>query len=295
MHGFIQEFKEINDPEDDFKLAVSNLTHCPSMDSLTTANGENDLSSFLEIYDRLTDGWMSSLPEDVSNATRLSKYKTIRRVAIELCLSSIGVSLTAQDSTSLTQPESQDVEEQRLISPEMTPEPSQYGSQSLHTNRNFRTPSVYSRTTTAISEAPEDPAITRLRKYAISIDNQPDPGKSRLLSHWVVGGNPAEYSWEAATNNAAAAESGDDNNRKKRREDARRKRMTEKFLSRERDKAESQPVSVPRGSQPDVGHKIFSSQPIVEVPMTQPDRGAFGSRSATKGKKKKAKVRNAGF
>lgn len=74
--------------------------------------------------------------------------------------------------------------------------------------------------------------------------------------------------------------------------------MTEKFLSRERSQAttvESQPVSVPRGSQPDTERRMFSSQPVVEVPMTQPVGGVFGSRSVANGKKKKPKVRNAGF
>ncbi|CAG8958326.1 hypothetical protein HYFRA_00000682 [Hymenoscyphus fraxineus] len=299
LHGLIQEFKETDDPEDEYRLAISNLTHCPSMDSLASVNREEDISNFLWIYDRLTDGWMSSLPEKVSNASRLSKYKTIRRVAIELCLSSIGVSLTAEEPSLPKHPEAED---QHLLSPEMSPEPSQSTYQTLPTNRTFRTPSIYSRTTTAISEPTEDPAITRLRRYAISIDTQPDLGKSRLLSHWVVGGNPAEYSWVAAENNAAA-ESGDENSRKKRREDTRRRRLTEKFLMRERSErsttvgTESQRsvVEVPRGSQPTVGGQMFSSQPVVEIPMTQPVGGAFGSRSATKGKGKKKKVRKTGF
>jgi RNA polymerase I-specific transcription initiation factor RRN6 len=59
--------------------------------------------------------------------------------------------------------------------------------------------------------------------------------------------------------------------------------------------ASSQPIVVPSGSQPEVTHNGFSSQTVEDIPMTQPDRGAFGSRSIQKSKKKPKKHRTAGF
>ncbi len=163
-----------------------------------------------------------------------------------------------------------------------------------------QTPSLYSRATSA-SEHKEDPAISRLRQYAVSIRSKTDFGKSPILSQWpsVPGSDPANYSW------AAKREAGDDGpneaerEQRIRKEETRRRRRTEKFLNEESAtprKPVSQPmVVIPSGSQPVVAHNGFSSQTVEDFPMTQPDRGAFGSRSIKTSKKKPKKARTAGF
>jgi RNA polymerase I-specific transcription initiation factor RRN6 len=285
-------------PDDDSPLSIviSDLTACPN---ITLASGEDTtLPNLFAIYDDLANAWMTNLPPHVPGHTRVSMHKIIRQVAIELCLSSVGLALRPKEPEQPAPLDGHDeqgaVPSSPLYTPEMTP--AAVSEPPVSMSLPPRTPSVYSHATnTTGSELGENPAITRLRQHAVSIGSQADPGKSKFLSSWVVGGNPAEYSWEATQK---AADSGEEDDHRRRREEARRKRRTEKFLNRERARApvaaESQPAFLPAGSQPDFAHNGFSSQTVDELPMTQPDRGAFGSRTATKGKKK-GKRRKSGF
>ena len=299
---------EDQDSEAPSTLVVSDLTSCPA---ITFPGGDKStLPDLLAIYDDLVDTWMTSLPSQVPVQTRLLKHKIIRQLAIELCFSSVGVSLKAKETEPPVLHEGNDAESigmrdcmrrespQLLFSPEMTPATSfSIPEPALSLPSPARTPSLYSHaTTTTGSEIGENPAITRLRQYTVSIKSQLDPGKSKLLDNWIVGGDPAEYSWEEAK----ADDSEEENERRTRREETHRRKRTEKFLNRERARAPlpvaagTQPAFLPPfGSQPDAGHLGYSSQTVNELPMTQPDRGAFGSRTQ-KGKKKQ-KRRNAGF
>ena len=294
--------KEDQDSEAPSTIVVSGLTSCPAA---ILPSGENStLPNLLAIYDELVDSWMTTLPPKVSVQARLSKHKIIRQLAIELGLSSVGISLQTKDTGLLVVAEEKDVDgvdmtgdigrdsSPLLFSPEMTP--ASFSEPALSLPSPARTPSVYSHATTG-SEIGENPAITRLRQHALSIKSQLDPGKSKLLVCWVPGSDPAEYCWKKEQKGDDSEEAHD---RRRRREEARRRKRTEKFLNRERARAhapvaaESQPVFLPFGSQPDVALG-FSSQVVDELPMTQPDRGTFGSRITQKGKKQKR--RNAGF
>lgn len=305
LQEFLQSLKVEHDDDATSNIAISDLTSCPAI--VLPTEEVTALPSLLGIYDELVDNWMADLPQKFSNQARLVKHRIIRQLAIDICLSSIGISLKTKSIEQAVVSEGRDLDDvdisdrigrdssPLLFSPEMTP--SSFPEPSLSLPSPARTPSLYSHATTG-SELGENPAISRLRQYAVSIDSQLDPGKSKLLSNWVPGGDPAEYSWEKA-------QKGDDreeeNERRRRREEARRRRRTEKFLNRERARApvaaaaESQPAFLPSGSQPDVAPQFgFSSQPVEELPMTQPNRGTFGSRTAQKGKKK-GKKRAAGF
>jgi RNA polymerase I-specific transcription initiation factor RRN6 len=299
----LETLKEGQDNEAPSTIVVSDLTSCPAV--ILPSGGKSTIPNLLAIYDDLVDNWMTNLPPKVSIQTRLSKHKIIRQLAIELCLSSVGISLQTNDTDLPVAAKGKDAEgvdvpggigrdsSPLLFSPEMTP--ASFSEPALSLPSPARTPSVYSHATTTTGfELGENPAITRLRQYAVSIRSQLDPGKSKLLASWVPGGDPAEYSWEEQKTDDSEEEDG----RRSRREEARRRKRTEKFLNRERARApiaaESQSAFLPFGSQPDAAHLGFSSQTVDELPMTQPDRGAFGSRSAQKGKKKQ-KRRNAGF
>ncbi|TGO55406.1 hypothetical protein BOTNAR_0245g00110 [Botryotinia narcissicola] len=130
------------------------------------------------------------------------------------------------------------------------------------------TPSVIS-----VPAVVQDPTISRLLQYAVSIEPKIDFGAARasLLSQWpsVPGADPAKYSWEDVQRAALAEESGDDDYRS-RRENARRKRRAERFLSRDRANAaasSSQAMAQPFGSQP-AGYNTYSSQPVNDLSMT---------------------------
>jgi RNA polymerase I-specific transcription initiation factor RRN6 len=146
------------------------------------------------------------------------------------------------------------------------------------------TPSVYSNITSA-SGLMEDPAITRLRQYAVSIKSRPDTGKSRILSEWptLPGVDPATYTYKGLPAESEMEDS-EQESRAAKKEAARRRRRTENFV--QRSTAQSSRAVSPVGSQAtELPALPFSSQPMQELPMTQPDRGAFGSRKR-KGKKK---------
>ncbi|PQE17769.1 hypothetical protein CJF31_00005492 [Rutstroemia sp. NJR-2017a BVV2] len=269
----------------------------------------------LKIYDQLIDTWVTNLPHKTPGTARLKKARQIQSISMELCLSSLGISLRneAIEPKMLQHRENsldhvpKDMDEiSRASSPPFFS--SQFHTQgteelqfSLPTPE--RTPSIYSHTSAATTDVGGDPTLSRLRQYAISIASETEvaPAKSSIIVQWpsVPGIDPATYSWEEIQKAAAAAASAGEDYRS-RREQNRRRRRTEKFLNSERASeapSSSQPVSLPFGSQP-VAQNIYSSQPFNEVPMTQPDRGAFGGRptsAATPGKKKPKKRRAAGF
>lgn len=307
LQEFLKSLEEEQDPEASSALVLSNLTLCPGIAFQTLE--DSSLPDLLKVYDQVAENWIASLPPRVPGMTRLAKFKIARKIAVELCLSSIGASLRnkasevpslpVQDDGELPDPDRlhQSAATSREDSPALfssqTPQSSLQSGFGLPTPA--QTPSLYSQSHASASEYAEDPAISRLRQYAVSIQSKPDLGTSKILSHWPAapGVDPATYSYEAVQK-AAADESGEESDHRKRRDQARRKRKTERFLSRESAapaEASSQPRFAPFGSQPHVPHLGFSSQTVDDVPMTQPVGGAFGSRvtqSKTKQKKKKA-------
>ncbi|KAF4634983.1 hypothetical protein G7Y89_g3129 [Cudoniella acicularis] len=286
LHEYLQSLQEEQDTQSPLRLVVTNCASTAAGVNFM-ANDDEKPPDFLKAYDYLVDSWMASLPQKVPLKSRLSKYKIIRQMAIELCLSSIGISLRDKASELQEGPhpgsknagqlqKGQNPERYNLnmlFSPEMTPEPLEGSHLSLPTPT--RTPSLYSHATDlSESDVVEDPAVSRLRQYAVSIKSRLNPGESRLLSHWIPGTDPANYSWEPQK--PSVGDSGDENGRKKTREASRRRKRAEAFLNRGRATlamSESQPSFMPSGSQPDITHHTFSSQPLDDLPMTQPDRG----------------------
>lgn len=302
LSNFLQTLRANQDAQESFDLILSGLSSCPGV-GLNIDEGST-FSDLLGVYDQVGDHWMASLPLQVSNLARLSKFKVARKLAVELYLSSISVSICKRPSKARRMPLGSDGvdlppydeepnEQQSLMSPQTATTPLPEAGLSLPTPS--RTPSVYSQISNDTSEFTEDASVTRLRQYAVSIESQPDLGESELLAQWpsTPGVDPAHYSWRSM-----ADEGEGELDSRRRHEEARRRRRTEKFLNRERMKASqvsSQPMVLLSGSQPELGQPAASSQPVGDIPMTQPDRGAFGARSAIPGKKKKGKRRAAGF
>lgn len=311
LRTFLQSLKEDEESESSFTLVVSNLTLCPGISFQTLE--ASTLPDLLKVYDEVAKSWVANLPHQVSGLTRLAKFKIARKVAVELCLSSIGISLrnkasevpealaaSSEQRVLLNKP----VVASRASSPAIISSenpPSSMPGSVFGLPTPSQTPSIYSQSHASTSEFAEDSAISRLRQYAVSIKSKPDIGSSTILSHWpsTPGADPATFSYAAKQRSAVVKESGEGDSHSSRREQARSKRRTERFLSREStavaEPSSSQPTSMPfGGSQPEVARHVYSSQTGVDdVPMTQPDRGTFGSR--TMQKKKRKKQRAAGF
>ncbi len=159
-----------------------------------------------------------------------------------------------------------------------------------------QTPSLHSQGSTSMSTAEsEDPACIRLRQYT-TLNTQPrlPPSMSKLLSHWDIGSDPADYNWlevTRLTQDTSDMESLDDTSRKKSK--ARREHLL-KRRHETKPQSASQPVpTVMWGSQPpSLAPKITSSQVVNDIgPMSQIERGAHGGRQGAKESKK----RRAGF
>jgi len=262
----------------------------------------------VRIHEQLVEYWVSSLPITVPNPTRLAKFKAIRQLGVELSLNSLGVSVQDRTCTAtgpVVRPEN-DEEQNDITSREVSPGLLSSQAYAAPGNEIYsslltpsRTPSLYSHTNSAASEMKEDPAISRLRHYTLSVKARPDLGKSTLLAHWPSqpGVDPTTYSY-GAVQKAAAEESGNESEYMNHKEEARRRRRTERFLRQERTRLRG-PISqdfaiIQSGSQPEA-HLGRSSQVGNELPMTQPDRGTFGSRTVTTKAKKPKKQRKAGF
>ena len=299
LSNFLETLQTNQDIHESFGLVLSDLNLCPGTG--LTVSEASKLSDLLRVYDQVGEHWMASLPLKVSSLARLSKFKVARRVAVELCLSSIAVSIHKIYSTAKeTLPSGADLpryddepnEPPFLMSPNVATSAPPGAAFSLLTPS--RTPSVYSHMSNDTSEVTENASVTRLRQYAVSIKPRSDLRESTLLAQWpsTPGVNPAQYSWRSM-----ADEVEDEPDFRRRREGARLRR-TERFLQRvhmKESQGSSQPPVMRSGSLPELGQSAVSSQSVGDIPTTQPDRVALGARSARSGQKKKGKRRAAGF
>lgn len=260
-----------------------------------------DLSN---VYDKMVDLWVSCLPKQTPGPARLAKERIVRNIAMELHLSSLAL-LARSKSVSVPkiatpQPGADFVLPVRGKPGSLERMESQ-GSQGSSVEHSSGLPTstaapILTQNETSIPSVPtEDPAISRLRSYTISIKSQPPPGTARLaiLAHWpsTPGADPSNYSWEATRTTVTDDEDLDSDNEEvmKRQKEARRKRHAKKFLRQRADTmgTASQPApAIPFGSQPAMAQHFLSSQ-TGDIVMTQPDRGVFGSRPGIKVFKKR--------
>jgi RNA polymerase I-specific transcription initiation factor RRN6 len=196
------------------------------------------------------------------------------------------------------------------------------------------TPPAGSHASAAGSEAgeiEEDPASVRLRAYT-SLNPQPQLAKPmrKILSGWVDGGDPSNYTWKPlhAPDRDGSDDEDDDGDDAASSslsvaEQRRRRRRWQKRLRREQQLQQSQSQSVASGSAstlpPLLAFKPWGSQPVrsstnlnpnggsssqafkegntreEQLPMTQAEPGTFGSRQAVtvKGQEQRKKRRRA--
>lgn len=312
LRNFVASEKSQIDLSSSIRVYYAALTACPEI--AIPLYPESELADLMKLFDQLVKNWMASLPLTVSNPARLAKFRVVRQIAIELCLSSLGISIRNKahlpseahagglDKGALDIQKSDGAAQDSLPSLSSSQVAFTTGEPDFDLPTPARTPSVYSQATTA-SDVQEIVAISRLRQYAVSIGAKLDPGAPHVLSRWPTfpGADPAAYEWVRESREADNEGTGDEREARNKKEEAKRRRRTEKFLQKERSQAASsasqltsQPMVLLPGSQPEVSHYGFSSQVEEDVPMTQPDRGVFGSRTAQKRNKGKKKHK-AGF
>jgi RNA polymerase I-specific transcription initiation factor RRN6 len=244
----------------------------------------------LVLYEKLVRDWLSKLPRNLPSWIRISKEKLIRQVSIELSLAG-----TIQIDTSI--PDSASV----------------FSSQSSLPGRRNSTVSQPDSVKGVVDHLEESNTIT----YALlDLKTVSPPSMSTslggathdVLSLWNVGGDPDAFDLERAL--ATATADGDFGSRSRSRSEQRtRTRSRSRANSASARSIRSSPI-VPSiqfsGSQPQFDGSrlpirssqfLPSSQITDSTPMTQVERGVFGSRQAGKKSNVKArkKKRAAGF
>lgn len=237
-------------------------------------SGEVDQEMF-RFYDKMVDDWVSPLHPKISVVARLNKEKLIRKIAADLLLSRVIKITNSLDSVILPSPEDpikaeneQALSQHRILPSSFfqsqTPA-SQFGSQ--------RTPKL------APSKYSTVPVLGGLSAFTTFKKQRKMPGNvSNLLSQWAVGSDPSAYSWQRIEDEETRASQ------------TPRRRKKRAKVDQTLPATPMVPIVRTWGTQPLPQVNPASSQ---VVPMTQFERGAFGTRE--KEKKKKKKKRAAGF
>ncbi|CAI7582679.1 unnamed protein product [Penicillium glandicola] len=267
----------------------------------TKLSGEAD-RDLLNIYDRMIDDWMSTLPRVIPVQTRLMKEKLIRGVAADLILSRLIKISTSLDSIILLKPADPAEEREKekanekaaahnkylqssyfaLLSSQMPASQSSMGKSRIFGSRRDTMPVQQSKYTAV-------PVLGGLSAFITLKTPRPTPRKvANLLSHWPVGTNPQNYTWERIEDEETrSSKSRTSKNRRKKRSQTRDQSLPSTPAVPMVRAWGSQPLAPPRVN-------ISSSQVTMNgMSMTQMERGAFGGRELKKPKKKKKRA--AGF
>jgi hypothetical protein len=249
--------------------------------------------SVSDVHDQLKANWILPLSHSIDNKTRLAKDRITRSVTADLALSRVTIGPVPAVMSEAPQ------------TPKQDPGPSDSAS------------SPSSALVSAHEAQGEDPACTRLRQYGPLTKPIPPISQSSLLTDLLahlptdISANPSDYSWRDTEARLAAAHSAEKTDPKARRKAERlaasqRKRLEAQKQISQAVEQELAPPMVVSSYVPPV-REVQSSQvgPSVQdeeensvpMPMTQPARGAFGSRVAPTGKGQAArkKSRKQGF
>lgn len=252
-------------------------------------------------HERLLQYWVASLPEATPLPTRTALARRVRKVAVEVFLSQIGINAPRT---------------QRSVSSEQGPEALQSNSffeLPIHTklakgkekearvndaanNREglsglpLRNISQVSRNAKADTRRQEHSAVTRLSDF-VQFESRKTLPKSLmpLIDRWKVGGTPDEYIWTEQQTDMSPSEEDEDH------PSAKQRGLLDRSLKRQRQKTigfSSAPVAKRspqiHGQRP-IPNSQISDGPVV---MTQPEPGTHGSRKQLK---KGNKPRKPGF
>ena len=263
----------------------------------------------LECYNSLVSHWLSPLPLGLPDRIRVTMERLARQVAADLTLASSAIKPSARRFVT------QAVQEK--IYPDSAPQAAVPSTSSIdgvltgiapHSQPASSHPSVVE----------EHPACLRLRSYTTVSSNAVTTAApasvfamlAHLPSATVI--DPSTYDWRATEATVAAEQ--DEGSEKF---DARARRRAEKFAQAKHKRTQLQIKTAEELDRQRVAPAIGSSQMVLPTremqssqvmtlkqnvpgdpgPMTQPERGTFGTRSggAGAGRKDRGKQRTAGF
>lgn len=301
---------------------ISDVEECSgSLDSflLEQGNGEQaqsicynlrPTSTILDLYQRIVSDWLTPLPPHIPDRIRVNKERLARTVAVDVALSAIAV-LPARRRVG-DRSASEEIHDDFAPQAETSKNPD-YDISPL-TTLLASLPASFGR-----SEVESNPLLDRLRLYTPIMDTAiilPLPSSiSDMLAHLPMDSNidPSTYDWrstEAAISARQDNENGDRNNVKARQKaekiaQAKRRRLRMQYRNEGGTFFQEAPPAIGSSQMILPTRQVQSSQimgpdtsmPDDHRPMTQPERGTFGTRIGGTGGKRKAKgkARAAGF
>ncbi|KAL4740863.1 RNA polymerase I-specific transcription initiation factor RRN6-like protein [Aspergillus similis] len=268
--------------------------------------------NLIAIYDRLVNHWLIDLPSDIPGRARITKEKAIRQLVADIVLSQI-ISVHQREAAESTT--NKDVTSSAHSSSGLTTlsgltdEQSFYGTLLSSVDQGFQSQADTAATQSSTLEdsvlpkrqTDQRPTFKVLSSYTRYDKTGPiSRGAERVLDHWRPGLDPASYLLTSEGSRLAAK------NKAFKGKSRKNVSQTPKKISHDSPLPPlvASPIPAVRGawgSQPETGQppmvRFQGSQFTEDVPMTQVERGTFGSRDANRkgGIKAKKKKRAAGF
>ncbi|KAI1953675.1 hypothetical protein LOZ57_000016 [Ophidiomyces ophidiicola] len=258
-------------------------------------------TSLTALYDSLVFDWLSPLSDRVPNIVRAYKERIIRSIAADVTFSRLCLVPKGEVPKNI-EPNEDD-------GPSMKVAGSLFPSSSTESLWNAAPSSSQDKLPNSNTSYESSDPYSFLRRYT-TVNPQPTPTKHVLstISHWTTGADPSKYRWTEAKSEESRSENLSGSQRRRKREERKRLQL------QKREKQLSLPPLTPKmvedtrlwGSQPVGTGGLSSSIEITipssqareeEIPLTQTERGAFGSRDANRkfAIKERKKRRAAGF
>jgi RNA polymerase I-specific transcription initiation factor RRN6 len=274
--------------------------------------------NLIDLYDRLANDWLASLPHDIPGRTRIMKEKVIRTIAADIVLSQVTVlrpttrrlgepsAKTPETSTNESNIDEDDIlygtQDSQLPLPPSTPRHRTDVPKSSATVRNDT-----GRGDEGLSDMHDDavPLFSSLASFtSFNTDRSLARNVANMLQQWQPGTDPSGYTWQrigqpSETDDGLVSQP----TTPKRRLRKKTSQTTNVDSSAPPLVTSATPVVRDWGSQPDRNERFTSRPPPSsqvfdeDLPMTQVERGTFGGRDAARKNAAKArkKRRAAGF
>ncbi|KAJ5936972.1 hypothetical protein N7466_003422 [Penicillium verhagenii] len=291
--------QETQDPEIDHPFMILPLQFSKMFPGMPVVSQEKQSSlDFLETYDRLVELWLANIPHDIPNPTRRMKERIIRGIALDILLARL---IRISKERKVVEPSQPDGSTSATLAGSALPEAKGPASSQLPSSQ-----------ITAFYDGSSQPAPEEERSSTAAYSSlsafttfkkppRPLPRNiTNMLSQWEVGTDPSAYKWRKVS---SAEEAQELSRRRKKRLQRSQLSQLSSQLSQQTPTITASPLpptpSAPSirtwGSQPDQRLPLASSQPSIgDFPMSQIERGLFGTREVRKSLKVKKK-RKGGF
>lgn len=250
--------------------------------ALRISNWQAQNLSLLNIYNHIVEDWITPLSSSVPGKVRLAKEQLARRAAAEIALASRAMYVEEIPLQSVLDSQEAQMWDIPVRGSRQDSSQTLLGSSPMPESHSqiFPTPSATPSVTTGLSFSSSIAALEvyRLNKYTTF--SKPAPitvprPLNRILSHWTVGSDPADYDWILMSRRIFQLDEEIDEEMTE-KDRARMQRRAERHIRRQRrEAAASQAAQLASSQAPEI---ISASQPQRSSHLTDnPSSGGVGS------------------